>query len=62
MKKKYYVLWTYSANFSKMIEVMASSPKEARDIVTGHFSNDFHTRGNVYIFDCQPVLITEKKE
>lgn len=55
--KTYYVLWTYIANFSKLMSVQADSPREALDKATGLFSSDFKHKGNVYVFDRPPVLV-----
>lgn len=55
--KTYYVLWTYVANFSKLLTVQAASPREALDQATGFFSLDFKHKGNVYVFDRPPVLV-----
>lgn len=55
MRKKYWVLWTYIANFSKLVEIEASSPTEAAEFVTGHFSKDFEAKATVYVFDHSPV-------
>lgn len=55
--KTYYILWTYSANYSCLKEVKAASPREALDATTGYFSSDFQSKGTVYVFDRAPVLI-----
>lgn len=57
MKRKYYVLWTYIANYSSVLEVEATSPSQALDVATGFFSKDFHAKASVYVFDHEPVLI-----
>ena len=53
--KKFWVLWTYSANYSSLMEIEASSAKEASERATGFFSTDFHKRGNIYVFDKAPA-------
>lgn len=55
--KKYWVLWTYVANYSKLIEVEAESGQDAADKATGLFSKDFQKKGNVYVFDREPAFV-----
>jgi hypothetical protein len=55
-KKKYYVLWTYIANFSSVIEVEAETSEAAVKIATYGFSDDFHKKARIYVWDTPPVL------
>lgn len=55
--KKYWVLWTYSANYSNLIEVSAESGDDAADKATGLFSKDFQQKGTVYVFDRAPCFV-----
>lgn len=57
---KYYVLWTYVANFSSLIEVEATSPEHARSLTTDFFGEDFKEEGTVYVFAAPPVLMSGK--
>ena len=45
----------------KVKEVEAESPKEAREIAVGFFSDDFQEKATVYVFEQPPVLVTEKR-
>lgn len=58
--KKFWVLWTYIANYSSLLEVEAESPEDAIKRTTHMFSNDFHMKANVYVFDHPAILIQEK--
>lgn len=55
--KKYWVLWTYIANYSSLIEVDAESGEDAADKVTGLFSKDFRKKASVYVFDRPPTFM-----
>ncbi len=58
MKKTYYVMWSYFANFSeKPMEVQASSPDEAAREVVRYFSVDFKEKGRVLVFEQPPSYI-----
>ena len=54
--KKFWVLWTYVANYSNLIEVDAESAEDAAKRVTGFFSKDFSQKGSVYVFDKAPAF------
>jgi hypothetical protein len=54
--KKFWVLWTYSANYSELKEVDAFDPDHALNLTTGFFSKDFHKKATVYVFDRPPVF------
>ena len=54
--KKFWVLWTYSANYSRVFELSASSPEEAAKAATCIYSDDFHKKATVYVFDRPPVF------
>jgi hypothetical protein len=55
-EKSYWVLWTYVANFSSLRKVTALSAADAAAKVTSLFSDDFHNRATVLVFDQPPVL------
>jgi hypothetical protein len=55
--KKYWVLWTYVANYSSLVEVDAESGEDAADKVTGFFSKDFQQKASVYVFDREPSFV-----
>jgi hypothetical protein len=56
--KKYYILWTYVANFSsKITEIFAESPEGAAIQFSKIFSDDFNRKGTVYVFDTPPVFV-----
>jgi hypothetical protein len=54
--KKFYVLWTYMANFSSLMEIDAKDAEEARKITVGYFGPEFHKVACVYVFDTAPVM------
>lgn len=58
--KLWYVLWTYSANYSRLMKVQAATGEEAAQIVTTGFSADFRTRGSVFVFDHEPTYMLAK--
>lgn len=54
--KTYYVLWTYIANHSSRIwKIRAASSDAAKQHIIRGFSDDFRTKGTVYVFDRPPV-------
>ncbi len=59
---QYYVLWTYIANFSRLIPVKAENVEEARKLSCGFFSEDFAKKATVFVFDTPPVMIQYKGE
>lgn len=60
--KKFWVMWTYSGNYSSLMEIEASSGREAGEKATKYFSADFHRRGNIYVFDRPPAYQIVSKE
>jgi len=61
--KTYWVLWTYIANYSRLMCVEeAKSPEEAIQRTTGYFGADFQQKATVYVFDHKPALVVVKGE
>jgi hypothetical protein len=58
--KTYWVLWTYSANYSELRRIEADSPEKAKDAATCLYGPDFHNKAMVYVFDRAPVLTMDK--
>ena len=56
MTKKFYVLWTYAANYSSLMTVAAKDAEEARALTVGLYGPDFHKAACVYVFDTAPAL------
>jgi len=54
--KNYWVMWTYIANYSEPIKVLAIDAKDAIDKVCGYLSADFQKKAHVYVFDRAPVM------
>lgn len=52
----YWVMWTYIANYSKPIRVEAKDADEAIKLTCGYFSDDFHKKASIYVFDREPVM------
>jgi hypothetical protein len=62
VKKTYYVLWQYIANFnSSPWEIRAESPEAAAKQVVSGFRDDFAQKGRVLVFDQPPVHTYEGK-
>jgi hypothetical protein len=59
--KKYWVFWTYIANYGGPWEHEAESAEHAAEKVVQGFSEDFAKRGSVFVFDHPPVF-TRKGE
>lgn len=59
--RKFWVIWTYSANYSGLLEVDAESASDAADKMTGLFSKDFQKKGVVYVFDHAPAFVKPPK-
>lgn len=59
---KFWVLWTYVANYSKLIEIEAASPAQAINNTTGFFSDDFRKKATVYCFDRAPMMTQSPSE
>ena len=53
---KFYVMWTYIGNYSPLSEVYADSAEDAVKMETRFFSDDFHKKANIYVFDKPPVF------
>ncbi len=60
--KQFYVLWTYIANFSRLIPIKAESAEAALKESCGYFSDDFKRKATVYVFDAPPTTIQFKGE
>lgn len=60
--KQFYVLWTYIANFSRLIPIKANDAKEAYMGSCGYFGDDFKKKATVYVFDTPPVHLVYKGE
>lgn len=62
--KTYWVLWTYVANYSeRLLEVGGcASPEDAAKRATVFFSDDFHKKATVYVFDQKPMLVVRRGE
>ena len=52
---EYFVIWTYIANYGKMV-VHATNQHEAAEKVRAGFSDDFRKRGTIYVFDSPPKI------
>ncbi len=61
-EKQFYVLWTYIANYSRLIPIKAETPEIAREESCGYFSDDFKKKATVFVFDTPPTLIYYKGE
>jgi len=56
--KKFWILWTYIANYSdRPFPVEAKDAEDAADKATGLFSPDFQKKATVYVFDREPVFV-----
>jgi hypothetical protein len=53
----YWILWTYSANYSELVEVKAKNPTHAIEVATAFYSADFKKKATVYVFDHPPVNV-----
>lgn len=60
--KQFYVLWTYIANFSRLIPVKAENAERALMESCGYFSEDFRKKATVFVFDSPPTMIQYKGE
>lgn len=52
--KKFWIMWTYFANYGGPILVGAETPDEAVKFVSSAYSEDFKERADVYVFDSPP--------
>ena len=54
--KKFWIMWTYVANFSERpVRVSAKNPAEAIDIAFSSYSNDFQAKAKFFVFETEPV-------
>lgn len=60
--KQFYVLWTYIANFSRVIPVKSDTPENAAKETCGYFSDDFKKKATVFVFDSPPTMVQYKGE
>lgn len=60
--KKFYVLLTYIANYSKLMEIEARDATAAHKACTDWFGPEFHAKSTVYIFTEPPVVTYMKGE
>lgn len=58
--KTYYVLWTFAANYSKLMEIPAESAEEAKNAVLWLWGKEFRDTCNMYVFDTPPVIKMER--
>lgn len=55
--KRFWILWTYAANYvERPIVVDADSAEEAIDQTCGFYSKDFQQKATIYVFDREPVF------
>ncbi len=54
--RKFWVLWTYSANYSKLMEVEANSAEDAAKRMTWLYGDRFQSEANIYVFDKAPAF------
>lgn len=54
--KKFWVIWTYSANYSKLMEIEAKDAEEAAKRATFLYGDRFHKEANIYVFDTKPAF------
>lgn len=57
--RKFWVLWTYIANYSERpIEVTAKDEDEARKMATGFYEGNpkWNEHSTVYVFNSPPVI------
>lgn len=60
--RTFWVLWTYVANYSHLIEVRAPTADDAARRATAGYSADFRKRATVYVFEHPPVLVEGEDE
>lgn len=58
--KTYYVLWTYIANYSRLMQVVASDAAHAHHLTADGMSEDFRLKATVFVFDTPPAHIVHK--
>lgn len=54
--KQFWVIWFYAANY-EAVPVIAENAKEAKEMVTRFYSDDFHKKSITYVFEGKPALI-----
>lgn len=60
--KTFYVLWTYIANYSRLLPIKADTAEDALKESVGYFGPEFHKKATVYVFDSPPSILTYKGE
>lgn len=60
--KQFYVLWTYIANFSRLIPIKENTAEDAYKATCGYFGDDFKQKATVYVFDTPPTMLVYKGE
>jgi hypothetical protein len=60
--KTFYVLWTYQANYSGLLEVPAESAEKACKQVLNFWAPDFAKKACVYVFDTKPAFVHNQKQ
>ena len=62
--KTFYVLWTYIANFSRLLKVEAKDADAALQCTVGWYMESdnpaFRDKATVYVFDSPPARIVYK--
>jgi hypothetical protein len=58
--RTFYVLWTFSANYSRLIPVAAETAEQAAKETCGYFREEFRQKATVFVFDAPPALITHR--
>ena len=57
MKKTYWVIWTYVADYGGPIRIAAHSAREAVEILRAGFGDDIRKKVKIYVWDTFPVRI-----
>ncbi len=60
--KEFYVLWTYAANYSKLMLVKAETAEDALKYATFLYGKDFHAKATVMVFSEPPTLLKHNGE
>ncbi len=55
--KDFYLIWTYSANYSPLMKVRAESALSAQRVVTDFYGPDFRAKASVFVFEQPPTAI-----
>lgn len=53
----YHVIWFYYANYGGPIRTQADGPEEAAKLATEFYSEDFHRKATVLVFNSPPSYI-----